>query len=52
MTDIVYRKYAGESDLPQMMALVQSEFVETLGLPFWPKRHALRLTIRTRIITY
>ena len=30
MTDIVYRKYVGESDLPQMMALVQSELVENL----------------------
>ena len=55
MTDIVYRQCVGESDLPQIMALVQSELVENLeifGLPFWAKRHALSLTVRTRIITY
>ncbi|KAM6493458.1 Acyl-CoA N-acyltransferase [Amanita muscaria] len=28
MTDIVYRRYAGESDLPHIMALVQSELSE------------------------
>ena len=28
MTDIVYRQYVGESDLPQIMALVQSELSE------------------------